>query len=76
MKIRVMGTKIECEQAQAFYRSFGQGENVSYCTVSGLYPNRGSVNQFRVYIEVVCKDENSIYGDLLFGETALIASRG
>ncbi len=65
MKIRVMGTKAECEQAQRFYNVFGKGENVSYCTVSGLYPNRGSVNQYRVYIEIVCKDETTIFNDLL-----------
>ncbi len=65
MKIRVMGTKAECEQAQSFYRAFGRGDNVIYCSVSGLYPNRGSVNQFRVYVEIACKDETNIFGDLL-----------
>lgn len=65
MKIRVMGTKAECEQAQLFYGHFAQGENINYCTVSGLYPNRGSVNQYRVYIEIVCKDETTIFNDLL-----------
>lgn len=65
MKIRVMGTKAECEQAQAFYRQFGNGKNISYCSISGLYPNRGSVNQFRVYVEIICKDESNIYGDML-----------
>ena len=65
MKIRVMGTKAECEQAQRFYETFGKGENVNYCSVSGLYPNRGSVNQYRVYVEIVCKDETNIYRDLL-----------
>lgn len=65
MKIRVMGTKVECEQAQRFYESFGRGENVNYCSVSRLYPNRGSINQYRVYVEIVCKDEINIFGDLL-----------
>lgn len=65
MKIRVMGTKAECEQAQCFYSAFGKGANVNYCTVSGLYPNRGSINQYRVYVEIVCKDENNIYSDYL-----------
>ena len=65
MKIRVMGTKAECEQAQRFYNHFAQCENVSHCTASGLYPNRGSVNQYRVYIEIACKDETTIFNDLL-----------
>ncbi len=65
MKIRVMGTKAECEQAQRFYETFGRGGNVNYCSVSELYPNRGSINQYRVYVEIVCKDETNIFGDLL-----------
>lgn len=65
MKIRVMGTKAECEQAQRFYETFGRGENVVCCSVSRLYPNRGSNNQYRVYVEITCKDETNIFGDLL-----------
>lgn len=60
-----MGTKVECEQAQRFYGEYGQGDNVEYCTISGLYANRGSVNQYRVYIEVVCKDETTIFQNML-----------
>lgn len=65
MKIRVMGTKAECEQAQRFYNVFGQSENVLSCSVSALYPNRGSVNQYRVYVDIVCMDDTNIYGNLL-----------
>ena len=66
MKIRVMGTREECEQAQRFYERLGRGDNVLYSTVSGLYPNRGSNNQFRVYVETVCKSEKiDVYGDTL-----------
>lgn len=52
MKIRVMGTKEECEQARRYYRSLGNTDGVKSVSVSTLYPNRGSVNIFRVYIEV------------------------
>ena len=64
MKIRVMGTKAECDQALRFYEAFGYGENVISCSVSGMYPNRGSVNQYRVYVEVICKDETNIFGEV------------
>ncbi len=66
MKIRVMGTREECEQARRFYEHLGRGNNILHSTVSGLYPNRGSNNQFRVYVEIVCKSEQiNIYGDTL-----------
>lgn len=66
MKIRVTGTREECEQAQRFYGHLGKGDNVLYSSVSGLYPNRGSNNQFRVYVEIVCKSEQiNIYGENL-----------
>ena len=64
MKIRVMGTREECEQARRFYEHLGRGNNILHSTVSGLYPNRGSNNQFRVYVEIVCKSEKiDLYGD-------------
>lgn len=66
MKLRVMGTREECEQAQRFYTSLSKGENIVYSSVSGLYANRGSTNQFRVYIEIVCKSEKmDLYGESL-----------
>ena len=57
MKIRVMGTRPECEQAQIYYNELAKNENVDYCTVSPLYPNRGSKNMYRVYIDVAYKPE-------------------
>ena len=66
MKIRVMGTREECEQAQRFYTQLSKGDNVISSSVSGLYPNRGSTNQYRVYIEIVCRSEKmDIYGESL-----------
>lgn len=56
MTIRVMGTKQECEQAQVYYNKFATNSEVKFCTVSELYPNRNSVNQFRVYINIECND--------------------
>lgn len=52
MKIRVMGTKEECEQAQRYYLSLGNTDGVKSVSVSTLYSNRGSVNIYRVYIDV------------------------
>ena len=55
MKIRIMGTKEECLQAQEYYNKFSEdNELVKYCSVSTLYPNRNSKNQYRVYIDIVC----------------------
>lgn len=66
MKLRVMGTAEECKQAQCFYTALGKSDNVISSSVSGLYPNRGSTNQYRVYIEIVCKSEKiDLYGDSL-----------
>ncbi len=49
MKIRLMGTKRECEIMADFFRRNLQNHN-SY-SVSGLYPNRGNTDMFRVYVE-------------------------
>lgn len=65
MKIRVWGTENECKQAQRFYNMLTQDEDVRFCTVSRLYPNRGSVNQYRVYIEIEYKSDANAYGKLL-----------
>lgn len=56
MKIRIMGTSEECAVAQAFYRELGNEPGVKFCTVSNPYPNCGSVNQYRVYVEIEYKD--------------------
>lgn len=65
MKIRVWGTREECEQAQCFYKQFSNNKNVKSCTVSSLYANRNSVNQYRVYVEIEYKDETAIFNNLL-----------
>ena len=52
MKIRVMGTKRECEIAQEYYLALEKERNVKCVNVSRLYPNRGSNTVFRVYVEV------------------------
>lgn len=33
-------------------------EMVRSCSISILYPNRNSVNQYRVYIDIECNDFN------------------
>ena len=50
MKIRIMGTKAECEAARAFYASLEP--NLKSLTVSRLYPNRGSNTVFCLYIDM------------------------
>ena len=50
MKIRIMGTKAECEAVAQFF-----AENLSDehgYSVSRLYSNRGNTNLYRVYIEL------------------------
>ncbi len=52
MKIRVMGTKPECQKASDYYNSLRKQENVKCVSVSNFYPNRGSDEIFRVYIDI------------------------
>lgn len=52
MKIRIMGTREECEQARRYYSQFLNSDMVSYCSISNLYPNRNSINQYRLYVDV------------------------
>ena len=73
MKIRVMGTRPECEQVQIYYNSLAKSDNVDYCTVSDLYPNRGSKNMFRVYIDIAYKPD---YTYSVLVENALAKNRG
>lgn len=56
MKIRITGTLEECVQAQSFYNELGKDSAVKFCTVSRPYLNRGSTNQYRVYVEIEYKD--------------------
>ena len=64
MKIRIMGTRSEFEVAQGYYSALEKDANVKRVTVSGLYPNRGSTTEFRVYVEV------EYYSDILETATA------
>ena len=53
MKIRIMGTKAECELAKKYYQDLERNdENVRCMTISDLYPNRGSTTVFRLYVDV------------------------
>ncbi len=53
MKIRVMGTKAECELAQEYYREFVKNNAcVKSYSISELYANRGDSNLYRVYIDI------------------------
>ena len=63
MKIRIMGTKEECMYSQEFFRRLGMSGNVKCCSVSGLYANRGSVEYYRVYIEIESKTDSDIFVD-------------
>ena len=50
MKIRIMGTRAECDaMAEVFSDNLSGEEGYS---VSGFYPNRGATNLGRVYIEL------------------------
>ena len=50
MKIRIMGTREECEVAKKYYRGLECTPEVKSVTVSDLYANRGSSTVFRVYV--------------------------
>jgi len=52
MKIRVMGTMPECQMAKDYYSSLRGQESVKSVSVSEFYPNRGSMEIYRVYIEI------------------------
>lgn len=53
MKIRITGTKTECEAAAEVYRQMETDSEVAYCSVSKLYPCRESDKLYRIYIELV-----------------------
>lgn len=52
MKIRIMGTKSECQAAREYYSALEKEANVKSVTISDLYANRGSNTIFRLYVEV------------------------
>lgn len=51
MKICLMGTKTECEEAIKRLECKLVNSNGGY-SISNLYANRGSSNMYRVYIEI------------------------
>ena len=54
MKLRITGTKTECESAAEVYRQMEKESDVAYCSVSKLYPcKRESDKLYRIYIELV-----------------------
>ncbi len=52
MKLRVIGTKEECETAKRYYDSLRKDPRTKSVEISKRYPSRGSAELFRVYIEV------------------------
>ena len=63
MKIRVIGTKEECETAKAYYNSLREHPQTKSVSISGFYPCRGSAELFRVYIEIEYYDEQRARGN-------------
>lgn len=57
MKVRLMGTKRECEIMQDFFRKNLQNSN-GY-SVSRLYPNMGSTDMCRLYVEFQLSPEQT-----------------
>lgn len=56
MKLRIMGTKQECEQAKKYYSALRTDININYVEISELYPNSGSSTLYRLYVEVSYRD--------------------
>lgn len=74
MQIRVMGTKQECEQAGNYYSKLAEDtELVSSCSISVLYPNRNSTNQYRIYIDITCK--NAFYEQARQNNSAVVLKK-
>ena len=59
MKIRIMGTKSECEAAREYYAELEKESGVKSVSISENYPNRGSNTIFRVYVDVEYYDAAS-----------------
>lgn len=57
MKIRVTGTKEECEALQEYFLK--NLSSVTDYSVSRLYPNRNS-NLFRIYVDVTLHSDSSL----------------
>lgn len=62
MKIRVIGTKAECETAKRYYDSLRKHPQTKSVEVSKLYPSRYSRELFRIYIEIEYYDVPQEHG--------------
>lgn len=49
MKLRLMGTREECDELVAYFRTPPASEHIR--SISEFYPNRGTSKEGRVYIE-------------------------
>lgn len=52
MKIRITGRKEELELAEKYYLNLMNESYVKSLTISNFYPNRGSTNQYRLYVDI------------------------
>lgn len=52
MKIRVIGTLEELNVARDYYLDYARDPSVKCVTVSQYYPNRGSRNVYRLYVDI------------------------
>lgn len=73
MKIRIMGTKDECELARKYYRELEKDANVKKVVVSDPYANRGSSTEFRVYVDIEYR-ESALSQKIIGGAVALTVS--
>lgn len=73
MKIRIMGTKDECELARKYYRELEKDANVKKVVVSDPYANRGSSTEFRVYVDIEYR-ESALSQKIIGGAVALTES--
>ncbi len=65
MKIRLMGTREECEQVEKTLNAYAEkhDDTVKTLTISGWYDVRNSVNQYRVYIDIELYDKGESKGN-------------
>lgn len=60
MKIRITGTKSECLGITNLFAEIAKNSNtISSLEISGQYPNRNSINVYRVYIDVKYEEANN-----------------
>jgi len=52
MKIRITGTKEECQAAAEIYTAMMGNPNIKSLEISSLYPNRAPSNLYRIYIDI------------------------